>query len=99
MNSHHLFDNPMIRSAKQSMSSEDQEQYRKVGEKMYNSINFETGKAIDRIDLKDEKLLGVIEALKSGLHPQYLTEEDKSVAKECYGEDWYKILCKRYGYL
>ena len=35
-----LWNNPMVRSAMNSMSEEQKEEYRAIGEKMYGDMNF-----------------------------------------------------------
>jgi hypothetical protein len=87
-----LFDNPMVQKARESMSEEDRKRYDKIGEEMYNTINFETGVPDETID---EVLQQLKSMLESGIHPSYLTYEEKNFLEHYTGKEWYK----EYGYL
>ena len=91
-----LFDNPLVRQAKQNMSAEDIERYKKIGEEMYKNIDFESevladqGNIINTITPEMKEGIYYIEAqFKSGLHPSMLEEHEKIFLKDCYGEEWY----------
>ena len=81
-----LFDNPMVQQVRESMSAEDREKYDKIGKELYDSINFETG-------VPDETINDVLEQLKamieSGMHPSYLSYEEKNFLEHYMGKEWY----------
>lgn len=88
-----LFDNPMINAAKASLSSEYQEKQRKLGEELFK-MNFEKGMLENQDDI-DDLMVQIKTMLKSGLHPSYLTTEEKHFLECKMGEEWYK----HFGYL
>lgn len=86
-----LFDNPMVRAAMKSMSQEEKDNYKRIGQKLYN-IDFTQ-------QLEDNKDLGslITEAqayvetqLRSGMHPSMLEETEKQVMENVKGPEWYK---------
>ena len=90
-----LWDNEMINYAKKNMSKEDLERYQKIGESMFKDIDFETSGPTDEKKNHDASVLidsvaYIVEGIKSGLHPSYLTVDEKNVMKEYYGEKWYE---------
>jgi hypothetical protein len=38
----------------------------------------------------EESLAYVVESLKSGLHPKYLTEDERTLVRAGYGDQWYE---------
>ena len=38
----------------------------------------------------EEAVSYVVESLKSGLHPKYLTEDEQVLLQAAYGDEWYK---------
>lgn len=86
---YNFLENPMTQSARQSMTPEQIEEYKKIGEYMHNNVDFETNKV-----LQDEPLVegaaSIVEAIKSGLCYEMLEEDEKKVMKEVYGSDWKK---------
>jgi len=90
-----IWNNPMVNNALKSMTKEQIEEYKKVGEYMYNSVNFEDKKIINNLDPPIEESIAYIEeGIKSGLLPQDLTENEVSILNKAYGEKWYE----RYGF-
>lgn len=73
-----------------SASEEDKEKYQKFGEKFYNSFDVNTGNPNDNTIFMEESLAYVVESLKSGLHPKYLTEDEIVLLQAGYGDEWYK---------
>ena len=80
-----LWNNPMVNDIGKNMSESDKLKYKMEGEYMYNSIDF--------VDPEKDKLQDLIaylsEVVKSGLHPSYLSEEDKQLFDSVYGKEWY----------
>jgi hypothetical protein len=90
-----LWDNPMVKKAMESMSPEQLEQYKMLGESMYGNIDFGNSKILNNPPVPVEEALAYVEeSLKSGLHPSMLEEEEKIFLEDMYGNDWYK----RFGY-
>lgn len=86
--------NQMKHTFLDKLSQEEKERYQKFGEQFYSSFDVETGQPFSNsIDL-EEALAYVVESLKSGLHPHYLSQEEKSLVEACYGDTWYR----RFGY-
>jgi hypothetical protein len=86
-----LFDNPMFQQMKQSLSKEDQKKYDQIGKELYESINFETGEVEESIDvLAQLKIM-----IQSGLHPSFLSYEEKQFLENYLGKTWYL----EFGYL
>ena len=79
----------MVKKAREAMNPEQIEEYRKFGEKFYGDMNFD--KLEENLDLGVKVLL---ESVKSGLHPSYLSKEEKDVLLSKLGTHWYE----KYGY-
>ena len=85
-----LFDNNMVRNALKSMTPEQLEYYQKIGEQMYNTVDFEKNKILD-IAPSDEEMLNYIKcSLNSGLLPCDLEEGEQAFLTNMYGEKWYE---------
>lgn len=85
-----IWDNPFARVALEAMTAEQREQYREIGENIYSNINFEDTKILNReLEPMSESVAYISSALKSGLHPDFLSEEEIVVLKDVYGEEWY----------
>lgn len=87
-----LFDNPQIRQFRDSLSPEEKEKYDKIGKDLYDTINFETGETEDVVN---DVLAQLRIMLNSGLHPSYLTYEEKTFLEKNLGKKWYE----EFGYL
>lgn len=86
-----LFDNPMIENAQKSMTNEQKEHYKKIGEEMYNHVDFEKSEILTNIDNSvKESGKYIYLQVRSGLHPSYLEENEKDIISEVYGVEWYK---------
>jgi hypothetical protein len=85
-----LFDNPMSRAALKSLSPEDLERYKYIGEQLYTKIDYDKSKVVD-VDTPatfDETVLYIEVGLRSGLLPEHLSDDEKRIMYEKYGEDW-----------
>lgn len=75
------------------LPAEQKEQFMKLGEKFYNSFDVYKGELLQPKDSKtvflEEALAYVVESLKSGLHPKYLTEDEIHLLKAGFGDKWY----------
>lgn len=81
-----LFNNPMVEAAKRSMSPKDIEEYKRLGEKYYSGWDFEKGGPEEMLDVAVAELS---EAIKSGLHPSDLDDNEKEILRVKLGKDWY----------
>lgn len=89
---HNLWDNHMTRSAIKAMTPEQLQEYQRIGEEMYGTIDFEDNKYLKSLPPPlAESAAYISEGLKSGLHPMDLKEKEVLVLEEVYGKDnWYK---------
>lgn len=94
-----LWNNDMVRSAINSLSDEDKERYKKIGESMFKDIDFDSSQVIDSNNnnppFLSDATAYILESIKSGLHPSMLAENEKIILNEVLGKDWYK----KYGYV
>lgn len=90
-----LFNNAMVNNALKSLTPEQLQDYKHMGEKLYGKVDFENSKLIDSIDQGEQAILYIEEGLKSGLLPSDLTEDEVFHLTSYYGEKWYE----RYGFL
>lgn len=88
-----LFNNPMVNLAKKSMTPEQLENYKRLGEHMFSDMDFNTGSKIQ--PSLDEAGDYLSEAIKSGLHPSMMEDNEKAVMKEVYGDKWWE----KFGYV
>jgi hypothetical protein len=85
-----LFDNPMTRAAAEALSEQDKEKYKRIGESLYGTVDFENGENMDNIPLPMADAVAYLEAqLKSGLHPSMLESNEKTLLENVYGKEWY----------
>lgn len=86
-----LFDNPMTREAVKSLSPEQIEDYKKIGQYLYGTVDFVDSKLIDSLPPPLKESCEYITAgLNSGLHPSDLTPVEINIMKESHGEKWYE---------
>jgi hypothetical protein len=87
-----LFNNPMVTAAKKSMSPSSIERYRRLGESMYNGINFSKNSVNDNNQeiILEEALKYIEESLKSGIHPSMLLSNEKEILATAHGDQWFK---------
>ena len=82
-----LFDNPMVRSAYKAMTPKQRESYKIKGEALYGNFDFENGTIENSIKNASED---ISEQLKSGIHPSFLDESEKTIMEEVFGKEWFK---------
>lgn len=91
-----LFDNPMINAAKQALTPEQQEEYKKIGEQMYGDMDFETCKVLNNLPQPMVNAVEYLdECIHSGMHISYLEKNDQALMEQAFGKYWYE----RYGYI
>ncbi len=88
-----LFNNPMIDAARKAMTPEQIEEYKKVGEYMYNSVNYRISEIGSQVKESSEEdlILYATEGLNSGLDPYDLSQEELRALINVYGEEWYNM--------
>lgn len=81
----------MVESARKSLTPEQIEEYKKIGEYMYNNVDYKNISLGSQVnEAKDEDLiLYASEALKSGMDPNDLTRQEVDVLKKVYGDRWF----------
>ena len=90
-----LFSNPMVDNALKALSPEQLAGYKKIGEQLYGSIDFEDSKIINNMPPPmAESVAYVEEGIKSGLLPADLDENEVILLTNAFGEEWYL----RYGF-
>lgn len=87
-----LYNNPMVKSAMNSLSPDEIEQYKRIGEYMYNSIDYKEVGMVTNVRPQNVKdtLLYAETSLKSGLSPFDLSKDELTSLIEKYGEKWYE---------
>lgn len=86
-----LFNNPMVKNAEKSMTDEQKNHYKKLGEDMYNHVDFEKSEILSNNDnsLKESAKYIYLQ-IRSGLHPSYLEENEKDIMSDVYGKGWFR---------
>ena len=97
-----IFSNPQIQRAKESLTPQMRAQYEQLGESIWNqmeasqmSISNSTGENVNFTGENlppavEEAAAHISEALKSGMHPSLLEEDEKKVMEECFGPTWWR---------
>jgi hypothetical protein len=84
-----------IMAALNALTPQQRENYQKLGESLYNSINFTTSEILDNTETPTEEMTEyIVRCIKSGLHPRDLLHEEKTHMIKHFGDEWYKD----YGY-
>ena len=93
-NSNSLFNaknNSLVTNALKALTPEQRDYYKKLGEEMYGSVNFEDNKILNNLPPPlQESCAYIEEGIKSGLLPSDLDENEIIVLEEAYGKEWYK---------
>ena len=80
----------MQKSMLASLPEEDRQHFQRLGEKFHSSFDITKGEPIDLSTIcMEEALAYVVESLKSGLHPSYLTDDEKALLRAGYGDEWF----------
>ncbi len=80
----------------QSLLPEEQKQnFKKLGEKFFQSFDVYKGGMYentndDKSIHLEEALAYIVESLKSGLHPKYLSEDEVHLVRAGFGDKWYE---------
>lgn len=91
-----IFNNPMINKARRTIPKEQQKNWEKIGEEIYNNVDFvdEDGKTQTIPEGMMEGAAYVVDSITSGMHISYLEDNEKELLKEVYGASWFE----RFGY-
>jgi hypothetical protein len=90
-----LWDNPQVEAARKAMTPEQLRQHEQMGEYMYGNMDQINNAALFDGPKLEEAAEYLSEAIKSGLHPSMLEENDKAVLKEIQGDKWWE----KYGFV
>tara|TARA_Y100000389_G_C17460604_1_gene521368 strand:- start:121 stop:486 length:366 start_codon:yes stop_codon:yes gene_type:complete len=86
-----LFEGQLAKAAVAALSEEDKERYKKIGEELYGTIDFESNQPKSTMSDDMIEALACIEIqLNSGLHPSDLESNEKELLKDAYGDEWFK---------
>ena len=75
------------------LPEEEKKKFQRIGERLYSSFDVHKGQLLpdqgsESIRL-EESLAYVVESMKSGLHPKYLSEDEIHLLRAGYGDEWY----------
>ena len=89
-----LFNNPMVDAAKKALTPEQLEDYKRMGEYMYNSIDYKNAVMDPKVkETKEEDfVMYAVQALKAGGDPNDLTEPEIQGLNKVYGINGTKCL-------
>lgn len=87
-----LFNNPMVEAAKKAMTPEQLEEYKRVGEYMYNNDVYKVSEVGSKVKQPENSdlILYATEALKSGGSPHDLSGAELRALIDVYGDKWYE---------
>ena len=87
-----LFNNPMVESARKSLSPEQQEEYKRMGEYMFKNMETQVSETILKTNpTQDDLARYASDALKSGGDPNDLSDDELRALEVVYGKDWYSF--------
>jgi L-rhamnose mutarotase len=83
--------NKMRQSFQEKLDPTEKEKYKKLGEQFYQTFEDDQQKSGSSSNdiFMEEAVAYVVESLKSGIHPSYLTEDEKVLMQAAYGEEWF----------
>lgn len=87
-----LFDNPMIASALKAMTPEQLKEYEQIGKYMF-STDFTANNPGQKMSVDEEmRAVGAraLSYVKSGLHPNDLSEKECTILNALKGNEWWK---------
>ncbi len=87
-----LFNNPMVEAAKKSMTPEKLEEYKRVGEYMYNNDVYKVSEIGSKVKQPENSdlILYATQSLKSGGSPHDLSGSELRALIDVYGDNWYE---------
>lgn len=82
--------NKMRESFRDKLDAKEKEKYKKLGEQFYQTFENDQQQNNDPNNIfMEEAVAYVVESLKSGLHPSYLTEDEKVLMQAAFGDNWF----------
>ena len=95
-----LFNNPLVENAKKSMTADELNRYKILGEEMF-SIDFACSNApqkdepvSDDFDFLENCKKNIESSIASGLHISYLSDQEKKFMFDYVGDKWWE----KYGF-
>lgn len=89
-----LFDNPMIDNAKEGVSEEQQEKWKKLGENLH-SVDFVNEKGDNVKDKPSDEIMKsvvyIVDSICNGMHISFLEDNEKEILASVYGDEWWKL--------
>lgn len=89
-----LFDNPVFTEMKKSLPIEEQKRYEEIGKQMYGNLENDFNEK-GEINAAVEMVAQIRVMLQSGMHPSYLSRDEREFLENYIGKEWYK----EFGYL
>lgn len=78
------------KNVEKGLTEEQRRDLKTLGEKFHESFDVARGTVNDLSSISmEESLAYTVEALKSGIHPSYLNEDERAILMAGYGEEWY----------
>lgn len=86
------YNNPMIESAKNALTPEQREEYKRIGEYMYNNdiYNISETRMTSKNASDQDLCLYASEFLKAGGDPKDLSDNELRALEKFYGGKWYE---------
>ena len=86
-----LFNNSIFKEMKENLSEKDKKKYEKIGESMYNSIDYTSSKELDKNSYDMTLVIKyILEGLKSGLSVEDLSDDEVAILINAFGTNWEK---------
>jgi hypothetical protein len=82
----------LYNNIKRNFSQEQLDEYKKIGEYMYNNVDYKVAsQGLNITQPKENDILSyAIQGLKSGLNPDDLTDKEVEILVKTYGDKWYE---------
>jgi len=84
---HDLWNNPMVESARRNMTPEQLAEYARIGEEIHQT-DF-TNPNLEK-DFLEEPTRYISLALSSGIHPSFLSDNEKEIMRQTNGDQWFR---------
>jgi hypothetical protein len=88
--SNSLFNNPAVLNTIKSLKPEEYNKYKNIGKELYEKIDYNNIQILNNLNIETNSAEYIIEGIKSGLHPSYLSQNEKNILVQTYGKEWYK---------
>lgn len=88
--SNSLFNNPAVSNTIKSLKPEEYNKYKNIGKELYEKIDYNNTQILTNPNIEINSPEYIIEGIKSGLHPSFLSQNEKNILTQKYGKEWYK---------